>query len=194
MSNSPQPTPGWYPDPDMVDTVRYWDGNNWTEQRSPAQQSNPPSAAATATTPVMPKKSKKKVIVWSVVAAVAVLAVVLGISLKKAMDNTISNGVALADAYTITDQEMQDAGNAISDVESQAAPVEGSREAKIARFQRLVDVMDCSIPKVYVLVGDGFEDYLKELGAGFEETLDLDTDDMRPALKEQWDACMIEIG
>lgn len=27
---------GWYPDPDQPQTVRYWDGTEWTEQRAPA--------------------------------------------------------------------------------------------------------------------------------------------------------------
>lgn len=28
-------TPGWYPDPEMVGTQRYWDGGQWTEHRAP---------------------------------------------------------------------------------------------------------------------------------------------------------------
>lgn len=28
--------PGWYPDPERVHTVRYWDGREWTDQRAPA--------------------------------------------------------------------------------------------------------------------------------------------------------------
>lgn len=31
----PAPDPGWYPDPDQPQTVRYWDGNDWTDQRAP---------------------------------------------------------------------------------------------------------------------------------------------------------------
>lgn len=31
--------PGWYPDPEQAQTVRYWDGAAWTEQRAPAQPS-----------------------------------------------------------------------------------------------------------------------------------------------------------
>lgn len=27
---------GWYADPDMVDTRRYWDGENWTDRVAPA--------------------------------------------------------------------------------------------------------------------------------------------------------------
>jgi hypothetical protein len=35
---SPPPTmppPGWYPDPEITDTQRYWDGAEWTEHRAP---------------------------------------------------------------------------------------------------------------------------------------------------------------
>lgn len=34
---------GWYPDPDQVQTQRYWDGEAWTDQRAPL----PPPAART---------------------------------------------------------------------------------------------------------------------------------------------------
>jgi len=27
---------GWYPDPQQADTLRYWTGTNWTDQRAPA--------------------------------------------------------------------------------------------------------------------------------------------------------------
>jgi hypothetical protein len=29
------PPAGWYADPEMVDTQRYWDGQQWTEHRAP---------------------------------------------------------------------------------------------------------------------------------------------------------------
>lgn len=29
---------GWYPDPEMADTIRYWDGTKWTEHRAPQQK------------------------------------------------------------------------------------------------------------------------------------------------------------
>jgi hypothetical protein len=31
------PPPDWYPDPDQPNTLRYWDGEHWTEQRAPRQ-------------------------------------------------------------------------------------------------------------------------------------------------------------
>jgi len=31
---SPPPA-GWYPDPDQVETQRYWTGSEWTDQRAP---------------------------------------------------------------------------------------------------------------------------------------------------------------
>ena len=33
--------PGWYPDPKMVNTLRYWDGTEWTQAVAPQQQQNP---------------------------------------------------------------------------------------------------------------------------------------------------------
>ena len=34
MSETP---PGWYPDPHDSTSIRYWDGQQWTENRAPAQ-------------------------------------------------------------------------------------------------------------------------------------------------------------
>lgn len=33
----PSTPPGWYPDPTQAQTLRYWDGQAWTEQRAPLQ-------------------------------------------------------------------------------------------------------------------------------------------------------------
>ena len=35
LADSAGPPPGWYPDPEMVGTQRYWDGSQWTEHRAP---------------------------------------------------------------------------------------------------------------------------------------------------------------
>lgn len=45
-STAPAPlaTPaGWYADPEMVDTQRYWDGKEWTQQRAPMSSDGPAS-------------------------------------------------------------------------------------------------------------------------------------------------------
>jgi hypothetical protein len=35
-NESPElPVAGWYPDPEQVDTQRYWTGTEWTDQRAP---------------------------------------------------------------------------------------------------------------------------------------------------------------
>lgn len=35
MTNPNGPAPGWYPDPNMAGTQRYWDGNAWSEHAAP---------------------------------------------------------------------------------------------------------------------------------------------------------------
>jgi len=37
------PTPGWHPDPLLANTMRFWDGTNWTDQTAPAP-AKPPSS------------------------------------------------------------------------------------------------------------------------------------------------------
>lgn len=42
--------PGWYPANDMVNTLRYWDGNDWTDQTTmmpPPQHYQQPTSSAT---------------------------------------------------------------------------------------------------------------------------------------------------
>lgn len=45
MANSPPPPAGWYPDPDVADQQRYWDGADWTEHTAPASVPPPPQAS-----------------------------------------------------------------------------------------------------------------------------------------------------
>jgi uncharacterized protein YbjQ (UPF0145 family) len=39
--NATQPPAGWHPDPHDPSQLRYWDGSQWTEHRSPAQSQQP---------------------------------------------------------------------------------------------------------------------------------------------------------
>jgi hypothetical protein len=36
----PLPPAGWYVDPEMLDTQRYWDGRTWTDKRAPLDRSD----------------------------------------------------------------------------------------------------------------------------------------------------------
>lgn len=49
MTTPPTPA-GWYPDPEQAGQLRYWDGGNWTEHRTPEQPAadEPPAAAEPA--------------------------------------------------------------------------------------------------------------------------------------------------
>ena len=40
------PAPGWYPDPEIVGTQRYWDGGRWTDHRAPLEIAGRPAAAS----------------------------------------------------------------------------------------------------------------------------------------------------
>jgi hypothetical protein len=45
--DAPAAPPGWYPDPKMADTRRYWNGESWSEHVAPA----PPAVTYVATVP-----------------------------------------------------------------------------------------------------------------------------------------------
>ena len=36
---------GWYPDPEQAETLRYWTGTNWTDQRAPSYNRAPAARA-----------------------------------------------------------------------------------------------------------------------------------------------------
>lgn len=36
-AGTPSAAPGWYPDPEMAQTRRYWNGSAWTDHRAPAE-------------------------------------------------------------------------------------------------------------------------------------------------------------
>lgn len=65
---SGQAPAGWFPDPEDETRNRYWDGQQWTDQRSPRSQQGappPPSGqpiAASEGTP--PAKKKRRIFLW----------------------------------------------------------------------------------------------------------------------------------
>lgn len=74
MSNA---NPGWYPEANNPSQMRYWDGQNWTEQTAPAGQS-PSGPGGPATPP--PAQDKKNWFlrhkILSAVLAIIVIAII----------------------------------------------------------------------------------------------------------------------
>jgi hypothetical protein len=75
------PPEGWYDDPTMVNTRRYWDGQKWTTHR---QEKPPPSVQGPATTPAAPAvdEAPSNWITWGYLCAVFLppLGLIIGIS------------------------------------------------------------------------------------------------------------------
>ncbi len=46
QNSTPLPPPGWYRDPAMAGTRRYWDGETWTDHVAPAEQKPPRQTSA----------------------------------------------------------------------------------------------------------------------------------------------------
>lgn len=52
---SDAPLPGWYPDPEIPGMLRYWTGNEWSEERQGAvEETLPPPAGASTSAPPAP--------------------------------------------------------------------------------------------------------------------------------------------
>lgn len=56
-----QPAANWYPDPELSNTLRYWDGSQWTDHRAPVARQ---PAAAGSTKRRGPRKMTWVLIIW----------------------------------------------------------------------------------------------------------------------------------
>jgi LPXTG-site transpeptidase (sortase) family protein len=57
-ASAPDTPAGWYPDSQDGGTLRYWDGQNWTDRIRPAEQPPPPPVAAKQSRPNPPDASR----------------------------------------------------------------------------------------------------------------------------------------
>ncbi len=96
-----QPTPpGWYPDPSGAPGQRYFDGENWTDQRAPAQQAAPAWQAP----------QKKPIWPWILLAIFVVI--LLGFGACVAFVGSVANEVTKDSPVTI---ERPDGGSQSGD-------------------------------------------------------------------------------
>lgn len=139
MADVPKAGPGWYPDPELVDTVRYWDGDDWTEHRAPAgQQASTPPGSAPASSPRAAKETAgsgrpKRRRRWPWVAAVVALAVavVIGVSVKNSLDSNIREGLTTADAMTTSEEEQQAVASVFATPEATAETEPATSENRL---------------------------------------------------------------
>lgn len=53
-SGPARPLAGWYTDPELADTLRYWDGKTWTKHTAPAPPRGPGGLSGPPTGPMQP--------------------------------------------------------------------------------------------------------------------------------------------
>ena len=98
-SDVPQPSaaPGWYPDPNMPGTQRYWDGGKWTDNVAPLP---PPAPTRTGFT-----GSSLAVVVGILIAAGVVLVVYVLYDFNRDMNCDIQDSeVARGERVSLDDQ------------------------------------------------------------------------------------------
>jgi type IV pilus assembly protein PilA len=106
----PMTQPGWYLDPIVPNTQRYWDGNSWTGYSAPVA---PPAAQAMYREPE--RKSATKAIVIGVISTVVVVALLAALAVpvffserKKAVDKDLISDItnaslSLESYYSVND-------------------------------------------------------------------------------------------
>jgi Protein of unknown function (DUF2510) len=74
---SPTPPAGWHPDPERPGQMRYWDGAQWTDHRSPATAATAPQSAVPSSTGTYgggpAPKSNSGCLKWGIIGAIVVV-------------------------------------------------------------------------------------------------------------------------
>lgn len=68
------PGPGWHPDPEGNQQLRYWDGQQWTSATQPLPQPTPPPAPPEPIDPEKLAKDRKRALIGAGVVAVLIAA------------------------------------------------------------------------------------------------------------------------
>lgn len=96
------PGPGWHPDPEGHNQLRYWDGQQWTSATQPMPA---PQTAVTPQpeTPAQAKDRKRQLIaIGIIVAAVAGIAIFKSIDFSKDDENTVAEKTTTSAAAPTT--------------------------------------------------------------------------------------------
>lgn len=93
------PPPGWHPDPEGNQQLRYWDGQQWTS----ATQPMPAAQTPTPETPEQAKDRKRQLIaIGIIIAAVAGIAIFKSIDFSKDDENTVAEKTTTSAAAPTT--------------------------------------------------------------------------------------------
>ncbi len=93
---------GWYPHPEMASTMRYWDGQAWTDHIAPASAA-PSTSPAPSAPPAPPQAAKQSQITTALVLVGGVIGLVMSMQSASLLTGTggLWTGVALACAAPI---------------------------------------------------------------------------------------------
>lgn len=123
MTETPLPSPGWYPDPSGSEVLRWWDGERWTDSTHPLPggEAAPPPSGSLATAP-RHRHGRAIALVagFLVILLVAVVVLALGLNrtrlATKGVEEQIADEIAnqLDVATTVTCPDLVDAGKGLS--------------------------------------------------------------------------------
>jgi len=100
--------PGWYPDPRDASALRYFDGDQWTDQ------TNPPTAGGASTPPAAGVSGRRSVPTWALVAGGALVVLVAAV---------IVTATQLSPSPTRSEAESPTAGTASTSTSPRPNPL-----------------------------------------------------------------------
>lgn len=169
---------GWYPDPEMAHTKRYWDGAQWTDHRAPD--------SALATEPQAPSSQSSGVAAWKRVSLIAAAIVVAAVVWQTSSIGDMVPSTSAGDDLAGMEAAEYDCADLASDAVSISAENSNGFQSELLKVRSPRVVEDnrstYELPRgngeslVLACEGVGVWDDMEKTRVRLEQTIDSDGD------------------